>query len=350
MELSEIRRKIEQLKEQLELVAEAEENREIRRQIEQWKLLELRAEAELNKSEAKPGEISTRDPITLKPHPLSARLYGVIDPLEISGWQVDRPARGSVIQRTDTTDLLESIDRDGIRDPLVVNEDGIIISGCRRWKAALQVGLTSVPVEVRSFKNEVEEKQAILDYNLHREKTFSQKMREAELLEEIVGRRAKQKMLAGRRDPRRDPTLIFGEGYSAKRHSRETDAILGAHVRMGKDTLRKGKRIWNKAKQGDWKAAELIGALNEGATSVNAAYTTLRKYENSLDKPKLSRQLEPVDSGEVGTMQQYTSELARILREILPAGSARDWDRMIELAKELEQLARAGRAGKFSEM
>jgi len=349
VELGEIRIKIEQLKERLELVAEAEENREIRRQIERWKLLKLRAEAELNRSEAKPGEISTRDPITLRPHPLSARLYGVIDPLEISGWQADRPARGSVIQRVDTTDLLESIDRDGILVPLVINEEGIIISGCRRWKAALQLGLTSVPVEVRSFEIGIEEKQAILDYNLHREKTFSQKMREAELLKEIVGRRAKQKMLAGRRDPRRDPTLIFGEGYSAKRHSRETDAIVGAQVRMGKDTLRKGKKIWNKAKRGDWKAAELIGALDGGTTSVNAAYTTLKKYDDSLDTPKLSRwQLEPVDSGEVWTMQQYTSELARILREIPAAGSARDWYRMIELAKELEQLARAGRAGKFS--
>ena len=82
---------------------------------------------------------------------------------------------------------------------------------CRRWKAALQLGLTSVPVEVRSFKNEIEEKQAILDYNRYREKTFSQRMREAELLKKIAGGRAKGRMLAGRRDP----TLIFGEGYSA---------------------------------------------------------------------------------------------------------------------------------------
>jgi len=299
MELSEIRRKIEQLKEQLELIGEAEESREIRRQIERWKLLKLRAEAELNKSEAT-GEISTRDPITLKPHPLSAALYGAIDPLvEISGWQANRPARGSVIQRMDTTDLLESIDRDGIRVPLVIKGDGIIISGCRRWKAALQLGLISVPVEVRSFENGIEEKQAILDYNQYREKTFSQRMREAELLKEIAGRRAKRKMLAGRRDP----TLIFGEGYSAKRHNRETDAIVGTQVRMGKDTFRKAEEIWSKAKEGNWKAAELIGALDRSATSVHAAHTTLKKYEHGLDKPKLSRnqRLEPVDSGEVWT-------------------------------------------------
>jgi hypothetical protein len=36
-------------------------------------------------------------------------------------------------------------------------------------------------------------------------------MREAELLKEIAGGRAKGGMLAGRKDP----TLIFGEGYSA---------------------------------------------------------------------------------------------------------------------------------------
>ncbi|MBA7671630.1 hypothetical protein ES703_79790 [subsurface metagenome] len=32
-------------------------------------------------------------------------------------------------------------------------------------------------------------------------------------------------------------------------------------------------------------------------------------------------------------------ELSRILREILAAGAARNWDRIIELARELEQLA-----------
>jgi len=40
-------------------------------------------------------------------------------------------------------------------------------------------------------------------------------------------------------------------------------------------------------------------------------------------------------------------KVARILREILTAGSARDWDRIIELAQELEQLAKECRDGKF---
>ena len=42
-------------------------------------------------------------------------------------------------------------------------------------------------------------------------------------------------------------------------------------------------------------------------------------------------------------------KVSRILREVLVAGSKRDWDRIIELAKELEQLAMECRDGKFRE-
>ena len=47
--------------------------------------------------------------------------------------------------------------------------------------------------------------------------------------------------------------------------------------------------------------------------------------------------------------EQYAAELARILRELLPAGAKRDYGRMIELAKDLEELAMAARGGKFNE-
>ncbi|MBA7707010.1 hypothetical protein ES703_115871 [subsurface metagenome] len=42
-------------------------------------------------------------------------------------------------------------------------------------------------------------------------------------------------------------------------------------------------------------------------------------------------------------------KVARILREILVAGSARNWDKIIELAQELEQLAKEFKDGKFNE-
>lgn len=48
-------------------------------------------------------------------------------------------------------------------------------------------------------------------------------------------------------------------------------------------------------------------------------------------------------------MQQYVDELSRILREILAAGSARNWERLIELAKELDELAMECRDGNQNE-
>jgi len=47
--------------------------------------------------------------------------------------------------------------------------------------------------------------------------------------------------------------------------------------------------------------------------------------------------------------EQYAAELARILRELLAAGAKRDWDGMLRLAKDIEQLVAAGRGGKFRE-
>jgi ParB-like chromosome segregation protein Spo0J len=247
----------------------------------------------------KPGDFSFIDPKTIKPHPVSAALYDsgedngsiqgcILTPLEASN---------EVFQKMDVADILKSIKRDGIIVPLVVNTEGIIISGCRRWKVAMKLGLTSVPVEIRSYQNETEETQAILDYNRYREKTFSQKMREAELMKEINGARAKKKMLAGRNDP----TLMLEEGHSIKRSNRETAAIVGSSIHMGKDTYRKGEQIWNRSKQGDQKAMELTRKLDEKATSVNAAYNTLKKADESFDRQGLSRwqSAEPIDSGDV---------------------------------------------------
>jgi len=48
-------------------------------------------------------------------------------------------------------------------------------------------------------------------------------------------------------------------------------------------------------------------------------------------------------------LEQYAAELSRILRELLPAGAKRDYDRMIELAKDIEQLAIASRDGSSDE-
>ncbi len=90
------------------------------------------------------------DPNTLQPHPLNAPIYGEEENVE---------------------ELVELISQSGWVKPLVVTTTSRIISGHRRWKAALQVGLDSIPVEVREFQTELQELEALLLENATRIKT-----------------------------------------------------------------------------------------------------------------------------------------------------------------------------------
>lgn len=44
-------------------------------------------------------------------------------------------------------------------------------------------------------------------------------------------------------------------------------------------------------------------------------------------------------------MDDYSRELARILRDLLAAGSKRDRDKLLELAQDIEKLAMVARDG-----
>src|SRR5690606_19918583 len=105
----------------------------------------------------------------LKPHPLNRKIYGDEAP---------------------PSDFIESVRRHGIMVPLAIKEDGTIISGHRRWQAALALKMEYVPVRVVRYADDLDEREAIIEFNRQREKTFSQKMAEAEELEAVERERA----------------------------------------------------------------------------------------------------------------------------------------------------------------
>ncbi len=99
----------------------------------------------------------------LKPHKWNSDVYG------------DEPPDNAFVA---------SIREKGVLVPLTIKADGTIISGHRRWRAAMEVGLVEIPVIIEEYASEEEERRAFVDYNRQREKTFSQKMREAAFIEE----------------------------------------------------------------------------------------------------------------------------------------------------------------------
>ena len=80
--------------------------------------------------------------------------------------------------------------------PLVCTPNKTIISGHRRWRAALIVGLESLTVEVRKFPNETAELEALLLENASRVKNTEQKVREAEAWKEVEAGESKKRQLA----------------------------------------------------------------------------------------------------------------------------------------------------------
>lgn len=116
-----------------------------------------------------PGEIEYINPATLKGHAKNKELF--------------HPLEGEDFAR-----LKSDIEKHGIHDALIVtpaNADGIrtVLAGHNRLRAALELGLTFVPVRVMTFKSKDEQTRFIIRDNiLRRQLTAPQK---AQLLAEL---------------------------------------------------------------------------------------------------------------------------------------------------------------------
>jgi ParB family transcriptional regulator, chromosome partitioning protein len=73
------------------------------------------------------------------------------------------------VSLADVEDLVASVKRHGILEPLVVQPDGQIITGERRYVAAKYAGLKFIPVVVREVANEKESSELSLIENIQRE-------------------------------------------------------------------------------------------------------------------------------------------------------------------------------------
>ncbi len=174
--------------------------------------------------------------------------------------------------REDLSDsFVESIRKDGILQPLVVAADWLLISGHRRLEAAKRVGFDEVPVIMREFTGELERLEALVQYNLHREKTYSQKMREAELLAEVEAERAKRRQ--GTRTDLRENLPTSGQ----REYGRTRDKVASAVGLGSGKTYEKALAVWNAAELGDPVAKGAVTRLDTGDSSIESAWRKVRK-------------------------------------------------------------------------
>jgi DNA modification methylase len=195
--------------------------------------------------------------------------------------------------------FLESIAKKGVMCPLVIKEDGTIISGHRRYKAAKENDLKKVPVGIASFETETDEIEAIIDYNRQREKTFSQKMREAEELEIIERQKAKQRMSEGGKGVEKLPHP--NSGKSRDKITEQTGFGSGR-------TYDTAKKIWDKAKDGDQHSKKLVKELNAGKKSIHGAAKETKKKEKKEKLESKKEEIKQQEKSSIGETPTVTKK------------------------------------------
>ncbi len=255
-----------------------------------------------------------RKPQELKPHPISIELYG----------------------DNHIDDIKDSIAKFGILVPLIITSGNIIISGHRRWRCAIELGIDSVPIEVKSFANELEEKRSILEFNQQREKTTSQKIKEAKLLKVIISEEARIRQRATQ----------FGNHGGANiggtDTERKTADIVGKATGIGgRTTFHKAEELYDKAQEGNAIAQKLLDELDAEEETIEGAYKRLQISEKGSELVQIlqsSNKFDVSTAYQISAIenQQKQDELAQlintkhlpitVIRELIPRVKA-DMDR-----------------------
>lgn len=169
-------------------------------------------------------------------------------------------------------DFIESVDNHGILVPLVISKEDVIVSGHRRFSAAQELGFEWVPVVVRQFDDEFAIREAIVEYNRQRDKTYSQRMREADELEAVERERAKRRQ--GNRTDLRDncPTSSPSSEYGRTRD--KMAELVGAS--SGR-TYSRERKVWKAAKTGDPVAKQEVNKIDRGDSTPSGAWSQVRR-------------------------------------------------------------------------
>lgn len=68
----------------------------------------------------------------------------------------------------DRENLKKSIQEKGVEIPIIVNRDGFILDGHTRYEICLELGIEDIPIEVKSFPDEISERRFVVMTNLAR--------------------------------------------------------------------------------------------------------------------------------------------------------------------------------------
>ncbi len=182
-----------------------------------------------------------------------------------------RVARRIRRQATKIEELAADIRKNGLINPItvmVVDGGYQLLAGLRRLRAAQSLGWTEIEATVAAPKDAEAALTIEHSENEQREAfTFSEKMDYARLIEEIERAKAKERMLAGKKEP--DPVVGRPQG---SRNGRTRDKV-GPKIGLSAKQYDRAKYVADHAPQ------EVIDELDHGKRTVFGTYKELRTEE-----------------------------------------------------------------------
>lgn len=234
--------------------------------------------------------VEYRAPDDLEPHPLNDEVYG------------DRSEPDEA--------LIESIGEHGILEPIVADPqpdagtsktEPTILSGHRRVEAAKQAGLDTVPVRFVHLDTDLERRERLLVHNQTREKTFSQKLREAEELERIERERARRRQGTPTDLVENSPEgAAENDGKESEDFGKTRDRVA-SKIGIGSGrTYDMARTVWEAAQEGDTVAEHEVDRLDQEQQSIHGAY---EKVKNRLSDSDGGTDDEEAETNESSTVE-----------------------------------------------
>ena len=187
-------------------------------------------------------------------HPLNDIIYGSDDPVDMDK-------------------LILSIRSKGILTPLTITKNNIIISGHRRFLAAKEIGLKTVPAFTIETEDPLEIEEILILSNEQRSRTIEQRMREGDRLCEIERERAKARQAVYHGNQHESG---LKENFPEVQNGQSRD-IAAKKLGMSGKSMEKGIeafKVMDSIKSiNPEKAAEIKAALNK---SVNCAAAIIK--------------------------------------------------------------------------
>lgn len=226
-------------------------------------------------------------------------------------------------------ELAEDIKANGLINPIVVNEENVLLAGERRLEAVKLLGWTEVPVTVMQTRDKEHELNIEISENeIRKEFSRAERAKGMKRQLEVETAKAKIKMSEGGN--------TVGVGRLNSDTPLRADEATAKQFGIGKDTLRKELTI---SEHQDLLEPEDFADWDEGRLSTNKAYQKLKEKlkEAEEETDKVKRELTEEKVRSIKAKKQHEDEMADLERasRALAKGNS---EHAAQLADQIEKL------------